>query len=138
MLSPAAITLTCDPNIDAARAGLCATMNSTSAALYNSTFSKASANIYVKFGKTGLGGSTTLTTQVSYASWVAAITAAKAIPASALTALNTLAAPLYGAGNVSVNSALAGIPVCQTCRASIVPNHRAIRPLPGALRVLSP
>ena len=110
----AAITLTCDPNVDTARADLCASMNATAASLYNKTFTNANANIYVKFGKTGLGASTTITVQIPFSTFVAALTASKnGAQATALPFLNSLAAPLYGAGAVSVSSALAwtlGIP----------------------------
>ena len=46
------LTFTCGPNISAAT---CNSLNTTIAAIYDSTFSNVSANIYIQYGTTGLG-----------------------------------------------------------------------------------
>ena len=114
-LSPAAVTFTCDPNVNTTVAGLCTTLNTTMAGIYNNTFSNANANIYVQFGVTGLGASVGGTgTLIPYSTFITALTASKnGNQTAALTALNNYVTPVYGAGMMSVSVAYAwslGIP----------------------------
>ncbi len=51
----AGISYTCDPTVAVAT---CNTLNTTIAGLYNSTFSNANADIYIKYGTTSVGEST--------------------------------------------------------------------------------
>jgi hypothetical protein len=106
----ATLVFTCDPTIDAAVAGTCNTLNTTISGLYGSTFSNAGANIYIKYGTTGLGESTTgFSNDVTYSAFLAALTATAsgdAIDVAALAALNTFDTPIYGGGNVDITSAL--------------------------------
>lgn len=106
----AALSYTCDPNIDATQAGTCAYLNSTIAGLYNNTFSNISANIYVQYGNTGLGMSNYYLNFVSWDQYVSAISnvaqsTGNAIQTSAVSALNSLAQPLYGSYMVNISSA---------------------------------
>src|ERR1700681_2049283 len=71
----AGITYTCAENIDAAQAGTCAYLNSTIAGLYNNTFSNANASIYIQYGSTELGESSTSLAQVRYSAYLNALTA---------------------------------------------------------------
>ena len=108
----AGITYTCDPNIEAARAGTCAYLNSTIAGLYNTTFSNANASIYIQYGKTELGESDTSLIQVGYSAYLKALTAnsqvsANAVQVAAVEALNTFDTTLYGGGRVEIPTALA-------------------------------
>src|ERR1700734_1220530 len=66
------ISYTCDPNVSAAT---CTFLNTTIAGLYGSTFTNASANIYIQYGTTELGSSSSYVNNVSYSSYVAALTA---------------------------------------------------------------
>ena len=109
--SYAALSYTCDPNIDTAHAGTCAYLNATIAPLYNSTFTNANASIYVKYGVTGLGQSQYSFSFVTYSAYVAAVTAnsqssGNRVQASAVNALNSIDAGVYGSYMVAVNSAL--------------------------------
>jgi uncharacterized protein (TIGR03437 family) len=108
----AGITYTCDPNIEAAHAGTCAYLNSTIAGLYSSTFSNANATIYIQLGNTDLGMSNYSLAQVTYSTYLTALTAnaqasGNTVQADALKALNTFDTPLYGTGMVEFPVALA-------------------------------
>jgi hypothetical protein len=104
------ITYTCDPNIDATQAGTCAYLNSAIAGIYNSTFSNANASIYVDYGTTGLGESTTGSyNEVSYSAYLNALSNnpnKDTIDVDALAALNNLDTAIYGSGSVEITSAL--------------------------------
>jgi len=101
------VVYTCDPNINATVPGLCTTLNSTTAALYNNTFSNANANIYIEFGITDLGSSLQVLNFVNYSDYVKAATAsANGVQTTALAALNSYASKIYGTGQVEVSSAL--------------------------------
>jgi len=112
----ASLTYTCDPNIDATMSGLCNTLNTATAALYNNSFSNINANIYIKFGSTGLGQSYYYLNLVSLSTYVSAASAhasGSAVQTAAAAALKTYAAPVYGSGMVSISSGLGqslGIP----------------------------
>jgi len=108
-LAQGGITFTCDPNIDGTVPGLCNTLNTTTAALYNNTFSNANAAIYIQFGSTGLGSNTGYENFVPYSVYVAAAgmnAGASAIQTAAANALRTYAAPIYGKGMVNLSAAL--------------------------------
>lgn len=104
------ITYTCDPDIDATQAGTCAYLKGTIAGIYNSTFSNANADIYVEYGITGLGESTTgFYNTVSYSAYLNALANnpnQDTIDVDALAALNNLDTAIYGSGSVEITSAL--------------------------------
>jgi PEP-CTERM motif len=62
----AAITYTCDASIGTT---ICNSLNTTIAGLYSSVFSDATARIYITFGNTGLGASSTIINNLSYTNW---------------------------------------------------------------------
>jgi uncharacterized protein (TIGR03437 family) len=108
----AGITYTCDPNIDAKVAGTCATLNSTIAGLYNSTFSNANASIYIQYGSAGLGNSFTSEAILTYSQYLTALTAnaqasGNTVQVAAVKALNGVDTTVYGSDNVEIPSALA-------------------------------
>ena len=55
-MAGSSITYTCDATINTL-AGVCTTLNTTIASLYTSRFTDVNANIYIRFGSTGLGQS---------------------------------------------------------------------------------
>ena len=105
------VVYVCDPNVPTS---VCNYLNTTVAGYYNNIFTNANANIYIKFGTTGLGGSDGFINLVHYTPYVAAMTnkpVKSSIQASALSAINTYATPAYGTQNimgisVSLGSAL--------------------------------
>ena len=107
VVSNASITFTCDPTINATVPGLCNTLQTTTAGIYNNTFSNINANIYVTFGATGLGASTGFDNFVPYSTYVSAATAnanGSTVQTAAAAALKNNAAPIY-TGNVKVSAA---------------------------------
>ena len=104
------ITYTCDPNVDSVVAGTCATLNTTIANLYDSTFTNANANIYIQYGTTGLGESTTgFENLVSYDQYRAALAATAsndAVDMGALASLPGGEPSLFSGGKIEVTSAL--------------------------------
>jgi hypothetical protein len=106
LASAAGITYTCDPSV---AASTCTYLNTTVAGLYDSTFTNASADIYVQYGSSGLASTSSVGNQVSYSAYVAALAAnpgQNALQASALASLATNAATPYGNGNVNLSTAL--------------------------------
>ncbi|MSV35008.1 MAG: hypothetical protein EXQ47_05340 [Bryobacterales bacterium] len=103
------ITFVCDPTVIAV-AGVCDTLNTRIAGLYASTFSNANANIYIKFGSTGLGQSGGVLTLVTYSSFRAALerrlTSANDI--KAFTSSVTPTNPYGSSYRVGLQSAVAG------------------------------
>jgi hypothetical protein len=103
----AAITFTCDPTVSAST---CATLNTTIAGLYSKTFTNANASIYIKYGATGLGSSTTgFFNTISYSSYLADLAAEGGkgvVRADAITSLPGAEPGLYGGGDISITSAL--------------------------------
>ena len=94
------IVYTCDPNVPAST---CNYLNTTVAGYYNNIFTNANANIYIKFGTTGLGGSDGYINLVHYTPYVTDLTnkaVKSSIQASALSAINTYATPAYGTQNI--------------------------------------
>lgn len=117
LVSAGTVNYVCDGNStqtvnpDHYAAGTCAYLNSNIAALYNSTFTNASANILVEMGNTGLGESDAADNVITYNQYVSALTATAShdtIDTSALTALSTLDTAVYGSDDVIVTNALAG------------------------------
>ena len=74
-LTPNAIIYTCDPTVDAAVPGLCNRLNTEMAGLYASTFTNATATIYIRFAATSLGASTTSYSEMTYANFRIALLA---------------------------------------------------------------
>lgn len=109
-LATAGITYTCDPSIDARQAGLCNTLNTTIADLYSKTFTDANAQIFITFGKTGLGSSAQYLNYISWNQYINALTtrantSGNTLQKAAVAALNTYAAPLYQSGKVEISTA---------------------------------
>jgi len=103
------ISYTCASNIDATEAGTCAYLNTTVAGAYSSTFTDASASIYIQYGTTGLASTYSYSNAVPYADYLAALEAngdIDALQVSSLASLSNDTAP-YGGGNVGVTIALA-------------------------------
>ena len=100
------ITYTCDPSVSAAT---CNYLNTTVAGQYGSTFTNASADIYITYGTTGLASTYSYLNDVSYSSYVAALAAnpdKDALQVSALAALSAYDSTPYGSGNVGLSAAL--------------------------------
>lgn|GEM_PF-1965529 len=106
----AGITFTCDPDIDGSRPGTCAYLNTTVASYYNGTFSNANADIYIKYGTTGLGESTTGGfNTLSYGAFVSDLAAEHGggvVRAEALASLAGSEPSIYGGGDISITGAL--------------------------------
>jgi hypothetical protein len=68
----ASLAYTCDATISA---GVCTTLNSSIAGLYDSNFSDITLNAYIKMGNTGLGQSTTALSAYSYTTFRNALNA---------------------------------------------------------------
>jgi uncharacterized repeat protein (TIGR01451 family) len=104
------ITYTCDPNIDTTQAGTCNYLNTTIANLYATAFTNANANIYIKFGITGLGGSTTgFLNLVSYSTYLSALqshSSGDLVDVSALASLPNSEPSGFNGGQIEVTSAL--------------------------------
>jgi hypothetical protein len=102
------IVYTCDPSVDAST---CNYLNTTVAGYYNATFKNANANIYIRYGNTGLGASLQYFNFVTYSQYVTAygnIAIKSAIQVSAQSALSTYDATPYGNDYVWITAALAG------------------------------
>jgi hypothetical protein len=110
LASASTLSFTCDPNIDATTAGTCAFLNTTIADLYTSTFSNVNASIYIQYGTTNLGTSTTgFDNQISYSTYANDLKATASSGAIDVAALNSLAAlepALYGGAPIDITSAL--------------------------------
>jgi hypothetical protein len=111
------LSFVCDPTIDAATAGTCNFLNTTIAGLYTSTFSNVNASIYIQYGITNLGTSTTgFDNQIPYSAYVndlRATASSGAIDVAALNSLGALEPALYGGAPIDITSALGvalGIP----------------------------
>ena len=103
----AGLIYTCDPSIDAPT---CAALNGSSAAdIYNGIFGGSlSANIYITYGVTGAGQSSTNYTGVPYADYYSALAAHTDNP-TALASLSSSGDPLgsQSNGEVAITPALA-------------------------------
>lgn len=101
------IAYVCDPSVAVAT---CNYLNTVVANQYATTFTNASADIYIQYGTTGLASTTAYPNDETYTAYVAALTAnsnMSAVQTSALAALNTYALTPYGSGNVELSAALA-------------------------------
>src|SRR6266700_2312777 len=98
------LNFTCDASIDAAAAGTCAYLNSTIKGLYSSTFTNANADIFIKQTGGGLGQSTQVGSQTlsfsAYRNLLNSNPSKNALQISAVAALDAMAVPIYGSGNV--------------------------------------
>jgi hypothetical protein len=106
MANAGTITYTCDPSV---AASTCNYLNTTVAGNYSSTFTNASANIYITYGTTGLAETLAYQNFVTYDQYVAALASNPSqspVQVSALSALSTYDATPYGSGNVEVTVAL--------------------------------
>ncbi len=107
------LTFTCGPNISAAT---CNSLNTTIAAIYDSTFSNVSANIYIQYGTTGLGSNEGFTNQISYATYVADLAATAStdpVDSAVLATLPPTEPTLYHGAPIDITTALGtalGIP----------------------------
>ncbi|MGA2810687.1 MAG: NF038122 family metalloprotease [Candidatus Acidiferrum sp.] len=100
------ITYTCDPSV---AASTCNYLNTTIAGQYSSTFTNASADIYIEYGTTALASTSSYLNEVSYSSYLSALAAntnQSSIQADALSALHTYDSGAYGSGNVEITDAL--------------------------------
>jgi PEP-CTERM motif len=106
--SASGVVYTCDPNIDT---GTCTTLNTTIAGIYGGAFTNANASIYIQYGNTGLGQSTTgYLNLVTYSDYLAALTSHEGpggIDAAALASLPAIEPGIFGGGDIEVTSALA-------------------------------
>jgi hypothetical protein len=106
-MAHATVSYTCDPTVSAS---VCTTLNTTIAGLYNSTFTNADANIYIQYGTTGLGESTTgYFNTISYAAYRSDLIAEAGsglVRAEAIASLPITEPALYGGGDISITSAL--------------------------------
>src|SRR4051812_43411508 len=69
----ASLTFTCDSNIDLGLSGTCAALNSTVTTLYDAAFTDVNARVYIHYGSTGLGGSSTALDAVTYSNYRTAL-----------------------------------------------------------------
>ena len=102
------VSFVCDANIDNTQPGTCADLNSIIANIYNSTFSDATASIYIQFGSTSLGESAQFYNTVSYFQYYQAL-AQNAGDANDVTAVSSLASgfnPVVSGDGVALTSAL--------------------------------
>ena len=103
---PSDLSYTCASNMTS----VCSDLNQVAAA-YNNTFSNVDASIYIQYGNTGLGESTTgYLNLVTYSSYLSALTASEngsGVQTSALASLPVVEPSLYSGGNVELTSALA-------------------------------
>jgi hypothetical protein len=101
------VVYTCASNVPAST---CNYLNTVVAGYYNSVFTNANANIYIKFGTTGLGQSDGLYNLIHYTPYVTALTnetKKSSVQTSALSGINTYATPIYASQNiVEVTAAL--------------------------------
>lgn len=110
-LASAGVSYTCAANIDTlGPANTCNTLNTTIAALYGNTFSNANDSLYIQYGITGLGESTTgFFNTVSYSTYVTALKnegGPGAVRAAAIASLPSVEPSIYGGGQVEITSAL--------------------------------
>jgi hypothetical protein len=95
------LSYTCDANIDAlGPANTCATLDTTIAGLYNSTFTNANASIYIQYGTAGLGQSSQYLNFVDYSTYRSDVSPA------ARASLPTAEPSLYNGDQVEVTAAL--------------------------------
>jgi hypothetical protein len=109
LASAGTIDYTCAANVDTTQAGTCSYLNSTIAGLYDSTFTNASASVYIQMGTTGLGQSAQALESVLYNTYVSALTGeggTGVVRADAIASLPDTEPALYGGGSINLTSAL--------------------------------
>jgi hypothetical protein len=107
LASAGTIDYTCAADIAGAT---CDYLNTNVAGAYSSTFSNVNASIYIQYGTTGLAATSSVSNDVPYSAYLAALTAntgMDALQASALASLDSNAGGPYGSGNVAITDALA-------------------------------
>jgi hypothetical protein len=101
------LSYTCDPSVSAS---VCTTLNSTISGIYTSTFSNINASIYIEYGLTSLGESTTgYDNQISYSAFVADLAAENGpgiVRTDALASLPAVEPALYDGAPIDISSAL--------------------------------
>jgi hypothetical protein len=110
-LANANISYTCASNIDTlGPANTCNVLNTTISGLYSSTFSNANASIFIQYGTTGLGQSTTgflnLIPYSTYRADLIATASNDGVDTGALASLPAVEPAIYGGADVEVTSAL--------------------------------
>lgn len=109
--SAGTLSYTCASNIDSAGpVTTCATLNTTIANLYGKAFNNVNASIYIQYGTTGLGESTSgflnLFSYSAYRAALAATGSTDAIDIAALASLPATEPALYKSGKIEITSAL--------------------------------
>jgi PEP-CTERM motif len=102
------VTFTCDPSIAAdGPSGLCNSLNTSIASLYNNTFSNANANIYIEFSNNGgLADSTTgFFNLVTYSTFRSALRSESTDPAKSFVPV--IEPGIFGGDEVGLTSAVA-------------------------------
>jgi hypothetical protein len=100
------ITYTCDASITADGPALCNYLNSTIAGLYGSTFTNATANIYIQYGSTSLGESSQAIELATYSQYLTKLRA-ESTDSTALSSLPSTEPSIFTGGNIGLTSALA-------------------------------
>ncbi len=100
------ISYACAPNIGGGPTGLCNYLNTTIAGLYGNTFTNANANIYIKFGSTGLGASQQYLGATTYGSYFSQLSS-ESTDAQALASLPAAEPSIFNNGYVVLTTALA-------------------------------
>jgi hypothetical protein len=104
------ITYVCAPNVDTTAPGTCNYLNTTIAGIYAARFTNANASIYIQFGITGLGGSTSgFLNLISYSTYRAALASDSSgdlVDVAALASLPGSEPAIFGGGSIEVTSAL--------------------------------
>lgn len=103
------VVFACDPTIyNNLPGGVCDTLNSTVASLYNNAFTNANACIYVQTGSASLGQTVSQENTVPYSSYRSALVSAQS-DANDLTALTYTVLPTnpYGSQSVQITNPLA-------------------------------
>jgi hypothetical protein len=129
------ITYTCNSNINTlSGTNACATLNSSIASAYGSTFSDANATIFIQFANNhGLGESNQFVNTVTYTQYRNALISHEG-DANDVTAVSTLPAvepAIFGSGSISITTALAGALGFNTLTAGIENDGTTFCSTPG-------
>ena len=107
--SASSVVYTCDATVNAV-AGVCNFLNTTIAGLYSSAFTNAKISVYIKFGNTGLGSSTTVLNLASYAAYRTALIAAQTDSNDAIAINNGVSSTNpFGSDGVAMTNANARV-----------------------------
>ena len=103
----AALFFTCDANVST---GVCTSLNTTIAGLYNNTFTNVTSDIYIQYGATGLGSSTSgffnTISYDTYRSDLIALNGPGVVRADAVASLPVSEPAIYGGQDISITSTL--------------------------------